>query len=292
MKLFCKIPKNTFIVSENQIKSIIAENNKQKQLDVILKNNPADDVHFVNSAKVVPVNDIAWLDQGQGQYAPLHESKTVIVNASQIKQLHEAMNNTFSFEELNNIKSFPKRVAYCKQHMGNPIGNGSSRMVFQIDDEKVLKLAKNQKGIAQNDVEADWGAQNYGVLPNLYEEANDDTYIVTEYVLPAKPQDFQVCLGMSFEDFCNFVKKCFKSYASSRQSFGVSSNINDDKFSEILENNEWLDQFYTYLSDYQPPLGDLLRIANYGLCKRDGKPEIVLLDSGLSQQVWDDYYQR
>lgn len=373
MKIFCKIPKNTFIVSENQMKNILFEGNKQSQLDIILKNNPADDVHFVNStwirntedilsfeemladvkknyeeygdmeypdttiydylnaektgkitvyssypikpgifvspsrmcaydyagangnkvySKVVPVNDVAWLDQGQGQYAPLSEGKTIILNSLQIKQINEAMNDTFSYEELGNIRALSKRVAYCKQHLGNPIGNGSSRMVFQIDDEKVLKLAKNQKGIAQNNIEADWGAQNYGVLPNLYKVADDDSYLVTEYVLPAKPQDFQVCLGMSFEDFCNFVKKCFKSYASSRQSFGVSSNIDDDKFSEILENNEWLNQFYTYLSDYQPPLGDLTRIANYGMCQRNGQPEIVLLDSGLSQQVWNDYYRR
>ena len=189
MKFFCKIPKNTFIIDESQLKRIILENNKQKQLDIILKNNPkiknflrlntiyrpsipsccsepricniisiskvsyhVDDIHFVNStwirsiddilsfeemlsdakknyeeygdmeypdttiddylnaekngkitvyssypikpgvfvspsrmcaydyagangnkvySKVVPVNDVAWIDQGQGQYAPL-----------------------------------------------------------------------------------------------------------------------------------------------------------------------------------------------------------------------------
>ena len=217
----------------------------------------------------------------------------VIVNESQIKDiLNEAMNDTFSFDELDNINVISKRVAYCKQHLGNPVGNGSSRMVFQIDDEKVLKLAKNQKGIAQNSVEADWVAQNYGVLPTLFKVADDYSYIITEYVLPSKAQDFKQCLGMSFNDFCEFVKKCYISYAGRRESFGVSSTIDDDKFSEMLENNEWLDQFYTYLSDYQPPVGDLLRIANYGLCQRDGQPEIVLLDSGLTQQVWDEYYRR
>ena len=98
MKIFCKIPKNTFIANEG---------------------------------------------------------RTIILNSSQIKQLNEAMDNTFSFDELSSIKALSKRVLYCKQHLGNPIGNGSSRMVFQIDDEKVLKLAKNRKGLAQNNVEAD-----------------------------------------------------------------------------------------------------------------------------------------
>lgn len=235
MKIFCKIPKNTFIVNEGRI---------------------------------------------------------IILNSSQIKQLNEAMDDTFSFDELSNIKALSRRIAYCKQHLGNPIGNGSSRMVFQIDDEKVLKLAKNQKGLAQNNVEADWGAQNYGVLPNLYKVADDDSYLVTEYVLPAKAQDFKHCLGMTFNEYRDFVRKCHMSYAGTKRTFGMSSNIDDDKFSEMLENNEWLEQFYTYMSDYQPPLGDLLRIVNYGLCQRNEQPEIVLLDSGLSQQVWNDYYRR
>lgn len=39
--------------------------------------------------------------------------------------------------------------------LGNPIGNGSSRMVFQISDERVLKVAKNAKGIAQNEAEGE-----------------------------------------------------------------------------------------------------------------------------------------
>ena len=79
MKIFCKIPKNTFIVSENQIKNILSE------------------------------------------------GKTIILNSSQIKQISEAMNDTFSYEELGNIRALSKRVTYYKQHLGNP-----------IDDEKVL----------------------------------------------------------------------------------------------------------------------------------------------------------
>lgn len=219
-----------------------------------------------------------------------------IVNESQIKQylenINEAMDDAFSFDELDNIGSFANRVRYCKMHMGNPIGNGSSRTVFQIDDGKVLKLAKNQKGIAQNEAEADWGAQSYGVMPELFKVSDDYTYLVTEYVLPAKPQDFQHCLGMTFPKFCNFVCKCYYSYASNRQRLGINSSLTDEQFQELLENNEWLDSFYIYMSDFQPPLGDLLRIANYGMCQRDGDAQIVLLDSGLTENIWNDYYSK
>lgn len=89
MKIFCKIPKNTFIVSDAQMKNILSE------------------------------------------------GKTIILNSFQLKQINEAMNDTFSYEELRNIRALSKRVAYCKQHLGNPIGNGSSRMVFQIDGQSL-----------------------------------------------------------------------------------------------------------------------------------------------------------
>ena len=54
---------------------------------------------------------------------------------------------------LDEIRSFRGRFKYCTEHLWNAIGKGSSRAVFQIDDEKILKLAINNKGIMQNTAE-------------------------------------------------------------------------------------------------------------------------------------------
>ena len=67
----------------------------------------------------------------------LEESKQSLVT--------EAAKDTFSLNELNAIKSFYGRSRYCWEHIGLPIGQGSSRDVYQLDDEKVLKLARNEK---------------------------------------------------------------------------------------------------------------------------------------------------
>ena len=45
--------------------------------------------------------------------------------------------------EFRNIKSFNGKVKYAKERLGTPIGSGTGRIVFDIDGEKVLKLAKN-----------------------------------------------------------------------------------------------------------------------------------------------------
>lgn len=205
------------------------------------------------------------------------------------KALNEAMDDTFSYEELSSKKSFAAKVRYCKEHCGGPIGNGSSRMVFQIDDEKCLKLAKNPKGIAQNGAEFDWYAQNYGVLPKIYESAEDNSWIVSEYVLTAKAQDFKVCLGIDFQTFCTFVKTVFSFYCR-RGDQPWGELLYDDEFENLVENNEWLDSLYHYMSDYQTPYGDIIRLSNLGMVQRDGQPEIVILDNGLTDEIWSEYY--
>lgn len=55
---------------------------------------------------------------------------------------------TFNMEEFKSISRFASRIKYCETHLQR-ISSGSGRIVYKIDDEKVLKLAKNPKGVAQ-----------------------------------------------------------------------------------------------------------------------------------------------
>ena len=71
--------------------------------------------------------------------------------------LNENQESGFSLEELHNLTSYAKKKAYCREHLKR-LGTGSSRMVFELNDETVLKLAINKKGLAQNDVE--WDMRN------------------------------------------------------------------------------------------------------------------------------------
>ena len=204
-------------------------------------------------------------------------------------RLKEAAKDGFSLEMLNQIGSFANRIKYCTEMLGAPIGNGSARTVYQIDDDKVLKLAKNRKGIAQNEAEADWNMQNYGVVPILYEVDSDDyLWIVTEFVLQAKLEDFPKVLGIDFDDFKEVVIAIYNQYARRPIKCGIDWN----QFEEIMENNEWLYNLNTFMSDYQLPFGDIVRIQNLGLCNRDGNAEIVILDNGLNDEVYRNYYSR
>ena len=203
---------------------------------------------------------------------------TLIITENQMKSLREAVDNEFSLEELSNLSSFKQRIDYCTAHLGKPVGRGSSRLAFQYDDNKVLKLAWNQKGVAQNYQEQSI-QRSYSITPQLFDQDNDDNWLLSEFVLPAKKQDFEVALGMSFEQFCSFI------YASMLYRFNdtrfSSYAMSEEEYTSLLENNEDLYDFDTYIGDNGKGVcGDMTRLKNYGLVQRNGFPTIVLLDSG------------
>ena len=216
--------------------------------------------------------------------------RTIVITEKQHKMLQEAADEHFSLEELSAIQSFTGRFNYCTQHLGKHIGKGSSRATFQIDDEKVLKLAWNNKGMGQNITEM----QTYtaSIFPNVYDYDENGKWIISEFVLPAKSQDFKHCFGMTFQQFASFIS------ASGKYRFGGRywNAMPENEWISYLENNEELSEFDEYIGNYGnhsfTPVGDMTRLCNYGLTHRNGEATIVLLDSGLSEDVWNTYYQR
>ena len=223
-------------------------------------------------------------------------SRTIYITESQYRQLiNEAQDNTFSLEELSSIKSFRGRYQYCVQHIGNHVGKGSSRAVFQLNDEKVLKLAINEKGIAQNNQEGqkDYYLECLDIVPQLYETDDNYKWIISEYVLPAKSQDFKKCFGIDENTFYNFiatdwVERC----GNSRDRQRFSKYMLPLHAYETLLENENLIPWDDYIGNYRPPIGDMLCIRNYGLTVRDGEPIIVLLDNGLTDEIFNEYYRK
>lgn len=209
-----------------------------------------------------------------------------IVTESQARLLKEATDGQFSTQELSALPNFNQRRKYCEQHLGRHVGRGSSRMVFQIDDEKVLKLAFNQKGVAQNEEEASYYKQRYDFIPKIYETDDNDNWIICEYVLPAKKADFQHCLGISWDEFVDFVNTVFSQFSR----MYIGHDLDYDEMEQMADNNEMLSELYQYITDMCFVNYDIIRIANWGLAKRNGEAYLVFLDHGFSQRVKDEYY--
>lgn len=228
----------------------------------------------------------------------MKESKIINITENQYKliknKLNEAADNQFSTEELSKLRYFKERYNYCVEHLGQPQGKGSSRVCFQIDDEKILKLAWNNKGIAQNENENDYYLDNIGIVPHTYDSDDNGLWIISEYVLPARQRDFKECLGLTFYEFVKFIRSSCawrENYTRAKQGAYGDYIYSLDEYSDMCENEDLL-PFDEYIGDYRPPESDLTRLCNYGMTMRNGHPTIVLLDAGLSQEIWNNYYDK
>ena len=57
---------------------------------------------------------------------------------------------------------------------------------------------------------------------------------------------------------------------------------------EYIRKNPWLKQLKEFIMNTQ--VGDLTKPENYGIVNRDGKPMIVVLDTGMNMENWEEYY--
>lgn len=111
----------------------------------------------------------------------------------------------FNMDNFKTIKSFNDRIKYCQNTLKR-IASGSSRIVYKIDDTKVLKLAKNRKGLAQNNVEIDWGRiPSYeDILAHTFDFDNNSMWVEMELARKVKLEDFDKLLGFSLEELSLF----------------------------------------------------------------------------------------
>ena len=199
-------------------------------------------------------------------------------------KLNEAVSDEFSFETLKSLPSFNQRLTYCKEHLGPNIGQGSSRIVFQLTDEICLKLAKNEKGIAQNELEFrnsdDYFIDN--LFPKVFDESDSKNYLflVSEYVLPAKKSDFNIVENISFNDFETILTQLTRGRRLTQEE------------NDIYDESELVKGIYDYSMNYDVPIVELTRIQNYGLVYRDNQATIVLLDSGFNDDIYRQHYSR
>lgn len=251
-------------------------------------------------------NALRYVDENK------EENKTkrkFIFTEAQIKHIiKENMNNelanypqSFNMDTFKSLNSYNKKIKYCNDNLQR-IASGSSRIVYKIDDATVLKLAKNQKGLAQNEAETQYRDDLYA--PDIFAEVydNDEKFYWIEMQLArkAKPTDFKRLTGYDFKTFQNFVTYSAQQYLPRRSyGFSIPSEYKQLFDSEEFRNMVWDNPdnvFYQtneYLTSYQiEKYGDVQRISSWGVVKdkHDGTDKLVLIDYGLTDDIFDKYY--
>lgn len=199
----------------------------------------------------------------------------------------EAYPPTWNLETFKSLKSFSKRVAYCNQHLQR-LSSGSGRIAYKIDEEKVLKLARNEKGIAQNGVERDSYVQDaYGdIVAKVFEVDPDDLWIEMELAKKLSPHRFKSLVGADVKDVGMYLQELEHRYHGKQSPFWRVK----DEVREQLDQNEWVQQVYTLCREVDLVTGDFGKASSFGEVTRNGKPTVVIIDMGLTNAVYKDHY--
>lgn len=192
---------------------------------------------------------------------------------------------------------FTRRVRYAVER-AKKIGAGSSRIAFEIPYKgrpTVLKIAKNAKGMAQNEYESmmleDYLLKQYGIVIPLIdydERSSRPTWIHVEKAAKAKPSDFVRKTGLPLDEVIN-VAEYLGGRTMNRGAIRLSKKAQEviARYKETEEIPELIEGLMFLFGNYEIPTGDFRRVANWGIYKNSP----VIVDIGLSTEVLDSYYK-
>ena len=210
-------------------------------------------------------------------------------------------NNQFSLNTLSSLSSFKKKVAYCKQYLKH-LGTGSARIVFLLPNGHALKLAYNSKGLAQNQAESgDYYKAQFDCFAKTFNSADDFKWTETELATKCKKSDFTELLGVTFEELQDMLVLLVRQHGRGtefRYRGNASGRTDEDLRQQLDEYLEDYDNFFYQINEFignygiRESISDAFRLANWGIVMRDNERWLVIIDSGLNEEVFDDYYRR
>lgn len=245
---------------------------------------------------------------------PLHN----IINEAVSKVLKEYIQPSFDpkyFKELAKNGVSRELMAYCTKHLGENVGEGTSRMVFDYTDNVVLKLAKSNDGRRQNMCEeiAVENANGNPLVPRIYYMDSNYIWMLAEAVLPAKEEDFEKILGIpygldgiyrstrdedkwDYSDYNSYEQKWeqdedyepislmgfidwYKDYLNGDIHRYYCDYVNESY--QTLMKRPWF-QYLIELFELQDI--DEFFLSNFGIAMRNNKPTIVVLDMGWGEE--------
>ena len=192
---------------------------------------------------------------------------------------------TFDMDHFKALTSFKARMDYCQAHLPR-IGGGTGRMVYQIDDQTVIKLAKNAKGVAQNKVEDnDYIQRAYDhVVAKVLDRHPEHLWIESQLAKKVTKNRFkQLTGGISIED----VDIWMRNYALARKGERYR-HPQDEETSQRIWNHEFLFDVASMANDIGMEYGDFGSISSYG----EINGELVLVDYGLDSHTYSTHYNK
>lgn len=222
-----------------------------------------------------------------------------LINFFKEEMFQMLLESKFSIIELNSKKELSEKIKYCKNLL-KILGKGTTRVSFYLPKmNHVLKLASNEIGVKQNEVECNKKKANYKIFTKVYKHADDFSWIECEYAKDVSRSEFKELTELSYSDFGKilyilgdnyFTRKYDKEFISANFSKDELARLHD-RYDNIIKNNDFIQEFSEYLYNEKPDamfIADLIdnsAISNYGVVKRNNKEFLVVRDHGLNKKI-------
>lgn len=194
--------------------------------------------------------------------------------------------SNFSMEHFANLTSFKARIDYCQDNLQR-ISSGSARIVYKIDDEKVLKLARNRKGLGQNEVEIEWSKERYfsDILARVFHYEDNNLWSEMELARKVNKASFLKHVECDIDDMFRYLDNWYNLINGKQQLYGLRQSVIAE-----LDENSIVGTLKELMDNTGCTHGDLCKYNSWGLVTRNGVEDIVLIDYGFTKEVYDTYY--
>ncbi len=206
----------------------------------------------------------------------LKKIDTLFRLAVESEKVPEASKDTGTIlKTLSGLETFKARVDYAEKCLDH-LSSGSSRVIYTMNDGKeVMKLAKNDRGVAQNIAESKVKSK---YVNKTTKSDPDGVWKLSPFLEKVTEKEFEKMAGCSFEEFGEAIRFGLKSISTS--DVKKPKNFDDVSKLEIYKEVVKISKQH----DLMP--GDIARISSWG--QVDGHP--TLLDAGLTKEIYDEFY--
>lgn len=177
---------------------------------------------------------------------------------------------------IDNLENFKSRIDYAEKNFKH-LSSGSSRVVFLTKDNTVIKLAKNEKGLAQNKAESNPKMKSK-FLNKVLSKSKNDYWIEVNFLDKITEKEFEKLSDMTFEDFSKCISYALKKIDESKNK--KPKNYDKIEKTDLFKEMKRLGNIFKLLP------GDISRISSWGV--KDKTP--TLIDAGLTRSIYDKYY--
>ena len=181
-------------------------------------------------------------------------------------------------KNLDKLETFGARKKYAEKNL-KPLSSGSSRIVYLTSDNTVIKLAKNDKGLAQNKAESNPKMKSK-FLNKIIKSSKNNVWIETYYLKKITEKKFKDLTDLDFNDFDEAIRYGLRDVSKNKDK-NKPKNFDKVSASDIYKEIKSIGEKFKLMP------GDLAKISSWG--SKDDQP--ILIDSGLTKEVFEEYYE-